>query len=66
MKFTITSQKNSIKKYINSANSILKYSENYKNKKKDFIVDTTPIELDFKRQSKKNLQKRFKIKLFLS
>jgi hypothetical protein len=66
MKFTITSQKNSIKKYINSANSILKYSENYKNKKKDFIVDTTPIELDFKRQSKKNLRKRFKIKLFLS
>ncbi|MCI6930787.1 MAG: hypothetical protein MR750_06035 [Methanobrevibacter boviskoreani] len=58
MKFTITSQKNSIKKYINSANSILKYSENYKNKKKDFIVDTTPIELDFKRQSKKKLTKK--------
>ena len=55
-------QKNSIKEYTNSVNSILKHFGNYKRRgKKTFIVDATPIDLDFnfnrRRQSKEKLAK---------
>lgn len=58
----ITCKKIPSRKYTNSVNSILKHFGNYKRRgKKTFIVDATPIDLDFnfnrKRQSKEKLAK---------
>lgn len=58
----ITCKKIPSRKYTNSVNSILKHFGNYKRRgKKTFIVDATPIDLDFnfnrRRQSKEKLAK---------
>ncbi len=55
-------QKNSVENYTDSVNSALKAFSNYKRRgKRTFIVDATPIDLDFnfnrKKQSKEKLAK---------